>query len=58
MKALHEMPLNPGEEALLGKVGVPTQGTLRIAGPSWESARAAQEALQVCSNYTALITAA
>ena len=43
---LDNMTLSPEEEALLGTVDVPTEGVLKIAGPSYQSARAAQEVLQ------------
>lgn len=38
--------LSPDDESFLGEVGLPTQGCLRLAGPSHEAAGLVQKLLQ------------
>lgn len=38
---------SPDDEGMLGEVGLPTQGSLRMPGPSYEAARLVKELLQV-----------
>ena len=38
------------DEGLLGEVGMPTQGSLRMPGPSHESAKLVRKLLQVSLN--------
>lgn len=35
------------DEGLLGEVGMPTQGSLRLPGPTYESAKLVKKLLQV-----------
>lgn len=38
------------DEGLLGEVAMPTQGSLRLAGPSYEAAKLVRKLLQVGAN--------
>lgn len=48
--------LSPTDESLLGSVAVPTQGSLTLPGPSYSSALAAQEVLQVCRGVFGVVS--
>jgi len=45
------------DEAMLGEVGFPIQGSLRLPGPSHEAAKLVKKLLQVCHSSYEPITA-